>query len=43
MRYRQLRGIAMTSKSPQFRIGNGYDNEDLDEDWFWDMQYLQDI
>jgi len=27
----------MTGKSPQFRIGNGYDNDDLEEDWFWDM------
>jgi len=24
-------------RSPQFRIGNGYDNDDLEEDWFWDM------
>ena len=21
----------------KFRIGNGYDMEDLEEDWFWDM------
>ena len=27
----------MTNSSPQFRIGNGYDNDDLEEDWFWDM------
>ncbi len=33
----------MTGKSPQFRIGNGYDNDDLEEDWFWDMQLQQDI
>ena len=33
----------MTRKSPQFRIGNGYDNDDLEEDWFWDMQLQQDI
>jgi len=24
-------------RSPQFRIGNGYDMDDLEEDWFWDM------
>ena len=33
----------MTGKSPQFRIGNGYDTDDLEEDWFWDMQLQQDI
>ena len=24
-------------RSPQFRIGNGYDTDDLEEDWFWDI------
>ena len=37
MKYRVYGGIDMTGKSPQFRIGNGYDNDDLEEDWFWDM------
>jgi len=23
--------------SSKFRIRNGYDTEDLEEDWFWDM------
>ena len=32
-----MRGIAMTSKSPQFRIGNGYDNDYNEDDWFWEM------
>ena len=28
---------------PKLRIGNVYDTEDLEEDWFWDMQLQQDI
>ena len=28
----------MKDYSPIFRIGNGYDTEYEDEDWFWDMQ-----
>ena len=29
----------MNMKKPalNFRIGNGYDTDDLEEDWFWDM------
>ena len=27
----------MSGSSPRFRIGNGYDTDDLEEDWFWDM------
>ena len=26
------------SKSMQFRIGNEYETDDLEEDQFWDMQ-----
>ena len=26
------------SRSPQFRIGNEYETDDIAEDWFWDIQ-----
>ena len=28
----------MTKSFPKFRIGNGYDTEYEDEDWFWVSQ-----
>ena len=33
----RYRKTDMNSNSPKFRVGNGYDIDDMEEDWFWDM------